>query len=135
MTTERKFKAGDRVRCVYPEGWGDRLTQGRVYTVRSVDDDGDPRVERDDQGRGPVTFLAWRFELVEQETTPTACDPTNPPHYSRFKIQPLDFIRENNLSFLAGNVIKYVMRHDAKNGKEDLEKARRYLDEMIKGCA
>ena len=26
---------------------------------------------------------------------------------------------------------KYVCRHDAKNGLEDLMKARRYLDELI----
>ena len=57
--------------------------------------------------------------------------PTSPSYYSRFKIQPLDFIAANNLDFLTGNVIKYVMRHDAKNGLEDLQKARVYLDRLI----
>lgn len=58
-------------------------------------------------------------------------DAIAPRHYTRFAIQPITFISENRLDFLAGNVIKYVCRHDAKNGLEDLHKARRYLDELI----
>lgn len=55
-----------------------------------------------------------------------------PEHYARFKIEPIRFICENNLNFFQGNIIKYVLRHDAKNGLEDLKKARRYLDMFIK---
>lgn len=54
-----------------------------------------------------------------------------PHHYARFKIEPILFIGENDLSFLQGNVIKYVLRYDAKNGLEDLMKARRYLDMLV----
>lgn len=54
-----------------------------------------------------------------------------PLHYARFKIEPIRFIAENDIPFMPGNVIKYVCRHDAKNGIEDLKKARRYLDMMI----
>lgn len=55
----------------------------------------------------------------------------SPDHYSRFEIEPIDFIMANKLGFSAGNVIKYVVRADAKNGIEDLKKARRYIDFMI----
>lgn len=55
----------------------------------------------------------------------------NQTHYTQFKIQPVVFIAENNLDFLTGNIIKYVLRHGAKNGVEDLEKARHYLDMLI----
>ena len=34
--------------------------------------------------------------------------------------------------FLTGNVIKYVMRANAKGGIEDLKKAQHYLDELIR---
>lgn len=34
-------------------------------------------------------------------------------------------------SFCVGNIFKYVMRNGKKNGIEDLEKARYYLDTMI----
>lgn len=49
-------------------------------------------------------------------------------HYKTMKIQPVTFIMENNLSFAVGNIIKYVCRHDKKNGIEDIQKARQYLD-------
>lgn len=58
-------------------------------------------------------------------------DATSPNYYARFKIQPLDFILANGIGFCEGNVIKYVCRYDGKNGLEDLQKARTYLDRLI----
>lgn len=55
-----------------------------------------------------------------------------PQHYARFTIEPIRFICDNKLNFFQGNIIKYIMRYDAKNGPEDLRKARRYLDMFIK---
>tara|TARA_R110000824_G_scaffold344886_1_gene531558 strand:- start:24426 stop:24704 length:279 start_codon:yes stop_codon:yes gene_type:complete len=52
-------------------------------------------------------------------------------HYLDFAIQPLEFILANELDFLQGNVIKYVVRHKTKNGVEDIKKAIHYL-ELIK---
>lgn len=52
-------------------------------------------------------------------------------HYKDFLIQPVEFINANNLDFLQGNVIKYVCRHKAKSGVEDINKAIHYL-ELIK---
>lgn len=52
-------------------------------------------------------------------------------HYKGFKIQPVEFIHANGLDFLQGNIIKYTMRHKEKNGKQDLLKARHYLDLLI----
>lgn len=54
-----------------------------------------------------------------------------PNHYARFVIEPITFINANKLSYNIGNVIKYACRYDAKNGLEDLRKARRYLDIQI----
>lgn len=51
-------------------------------------------------------------------------------HY-RMKIQPLDYIEANKLTFSEGNVIKYVSRHRNKNGLEDLFKAKHYLERII----
>lgn len=61
----------------------------------------------------------------------TPSSPYSPHHYSRWKIEPWDFILANNLDFMRGNVIKYLMRFDAKNGLEDLLKAKVYLDKFI----
>lgn len=52
-------------------------------------------------------------------------------HYKKFKIQPAKFINANSLLFAEGNVIKYVCRHKYKNGKDDLEKAKHYIDMII----
>lgn len=54
-----------------------------------------------------------------------------PSHYTRFVIEPITFIMANGIGYAAGNVIKYVMRWDAKDGLQDLKKARQYLDIMI----
>lgn len=51
-----------------------------------------------------------------------------PPHYARFKIEPIRFIAENKLDWFQGNIVKYVLRHDAKNGSEDIRKTIRYAN-------
>ena len=50
-------------------------------------------------------------------------DPVNPSHYKDHKVTPMDLILAYDLSFPAGNVIKYVARAKEKNGREDLCKA------------
>lgn len=55
-----------------------------------------------------------------------------PNHYARWKMEPIEFIFINDLPFWLGNVVKYCMRYDAKDGIQDLKKARRYLDIKIK---
>lgn len=52
-------------------------------------------------------------------------------HYKK-AIQPWDIIDEWNLNYWAGNIIKYVLRYPYKNGVEDLEKAKHYLEYLIK---
>lgn len=55
-----------------------------------------------------------------------------PEHYARWKIEPIKFIVENfGPAWLVGNIVKYILRYDAKNGIEDLQKAKRYLDMLI----
>ena len=53
-----------------------------------------------------------------------------PDHYD-YNIQPVDFILANNIPFCEGNVIKYICRWKMKNGREDLLKARHYIDMLI----
>jgi len=52
-------------------------------------------------------------------------------HYRKMKIQPSEFVIENKLLFPEGNVIKYICRHPYKGGKEDLEKAKHFIDMII----
>lgn len=52
-------------------------------------------------------------------------------HYAKMKIQPWDFIIENRLGFLEGNIVKYICRWQSKSGVEDLRKAAHYLTKLI----
>ena len=58
-------------------------------------------------------------------------------HYKKTKMDPLTAYRKGLLTpeefrgFCKGNIIKYVHRYRFKNGVEDLEKAKRYIDELI----
>lgn len=52
-------------------------------------------------------------------------------HYKKMAIQPIDFIYFNDIPFIEGNIIKYILRHRKKNGLEDLKKAKHYLEILI----
>ncbi|MDX8383533.1 MAG: DUF3310 domain-containing protein [Ghiorsea sp.] len=56
-------------------------------------------------------------------------------HYVAMKIQPIEYITKNNIPYIEGNIIKYISRHKAKGGLQDLEKARHYLDMLISTAA
>lgn len=57
----------------------------------------------------------------------------HPSHYTRGKIEVIDFIEDQQLPYHLGNVIKYIERAGYKGDKlEDLKKARWYLDRYIK---
>ena len=52
-------------------------------------------------------------------------------HYKSMAIQPMEFALKNGLDYAQANVIKYVCRHAAKNGKQDLLKAIHNIELMI----
>ena len=52
-------------------------------------------------------------------------------HYQTMKIQPAEFVNKNKMLFAEGNAIKYICRHINKGGKQDLEKAKHYIDMII----
>lgn len=52
-------------------------------------------------------------------------------HYKTLGIQPVEYIRANDIGYFEGNVIKYVTRWKNKNGVADLEKAKHYLEMLI----
>jgi hypothetical protein len=58
-------------------------------------------------------------------------DNINPKHYKQGKIEVIDFILDQKMNYLEGNIIKYVSRYKQKNGIEDLKKALWYLNKLI----
>lgn len=59
-----------------------------------------------------------------------------PSHYCEGRrYEPKDVIRDWDLNFNLGNVVKYVSRHGRKSGEpgiKDLQKARQYIDFEIR---
>ena len=68
-------------------------------------------------------FIEKRNKEIENKTKPS---------YYGTGLDVIDFCQKNNLDFMQGNVIKYVTRYKEKNGKEDLLKAKEYIDRIIK---
>ena len=52
-------------------------------------------------------------------------------HY-QLPVQPVEYIHKNNLTYLEGNAVKYLTRHRAKNGAEDIHKAIHYCEMILK---
>lgn len=52
-------------------------------------------------------------------------------HYKTKAIQPIEYIHANNLNYSEGAIVKYISRWRDKNGIEDLEKIKHYVDLLI----
>ena len=77
-----------------------------------------------------ATKMAVDAELLEK-------DIVQPSHYSRYVIEPLDFIMENQLPFWVGSIVKYACRAGYKlNHPEEnrLEAEVRDLAKIIRYC-
>ena len=96
-------------------------------------------VETED-GRTILIDDSWDFEKVNEPFTRKVDmqeeqDVVNKPkHYTYGDIEVIDYIEQvtksykPELAFAIGNAIKYISRANHKNGKEDLDKARWYLE-------
>ncbi len=51
-------------------------------------------------------------------------------HYD-LTIQPIDYIMKNGLGYCEGNVVKYISRHQDKNGAEDIRKIMQYCEFIL----
>ena len=61
---------------------------------------------------------------------------TSPSHYTNGNIETIDYLKdtlskEQYEGFCRGNVLKYLSRYPHKNGVEDLNKAKTYLEWLI----
>lgn len=64
-------------------------------------------------------------------TIPASAVQVGGNHYKDVAIQPAEFITKNGIGFLEGCVIKRMVRHKNKNGKEDLRKAIHEIELLI----
>ncbi|MGA9855312.1 MAG: DUF3310 domain-containing protein [Gammaproteobacteria bacterium] len=52
-------------------------------------------------------------------------------HYATLKIQPVEYATANRLGYCEGLCLKYITRHRAKNGAEDIRKAIHCLELLL----
>ena len=58
-------------------------------------------------------------------------DVNSPKHYNVSDLEVITVIEDWGLGFHMGNVLKYVARAESKNKKQDLKKARWYMQRML----
>lgn len=60
---------------------------------------------------------------------------TNPSHYTKGEIEPIDFIISHDMNFCIGNAIKYLVRfrfkHEGEGQIQDLRKSIQYIQKQI----
>lgn len=86
----------------------------------------------------PIIIESEKINLEEIEKMQNKTDEkesdeiSKPSHYCEGrKYEPKDVIRDWNLDFNLGNVVKYISRNGRKQNEsslKDLQKARQYLD-------
>lgn len=89
-------------------------------------------VQPEEHSGSTMRCFDCEIKLELKGTTPSALQTqVGGSHYKNFKIQPVEFIHQNNLGFLEGCVIKRLCRWKSKDGLKDLEKAKHEIDLLI----
>lgn len=137
------FKVGDEVVCINSYNQYSGLKVGNTYKVIGIDDALDYKdnyvqlltLDKVEEQLHSTRFvLASEYSAQEQlaNETKTALDIQHGGgHYKGMKIQPVEFIHANNIGYMEGNAIKYLCRWQLKNGLEDLNKAKHYIELLI----
>ena len=78
-----------------------------------------------------MEYMQMKLKEVENNTDMV----NSPAHYNKAGIETIDIIEsvtgDGFETYLQGNILKYICRYKYKNGVEDLEKARWYLNRLI----
>lgn len=110
MTREEKIEALELIGVTVPQNAGDEWV-GKVYAKHFVCEEANPGQHE--------------FDAVER-----------PAHYAKTSIECIDAMRETQgdeavKAFCVCNAFKYLWRHNAKNGDEDIRKANWYLNKAV----
>jgi hypothetical protein len=104
----------------------DRVTNSEQSWLRTMADmetgyDEYPQEKLD----GSQTASGWPYNVAPSERQ------IGGDHYKQFAIQPSEYILKNNIGWLEGNAIKYLSRWKQKGGRQDLEKAKHYVELLL----
>lgn len=86
--------------------------------------------------RGADGICLWLKDCYEYVVEEMGDNVNHPNHYCQNGLESIDVIKaftadlKGEAAFCAGNAIKYILRFHHKNGKEDLEKAKWYINRL-----
>ena len=123
----KDLKVGYKVKVL-----GDNMTG----EVTEIADNGKSAEIQVDDGVYRVINDNYDFTIIEWNAVPEYAEDTvnHPSHYNYGDIETIDFIEQvtkhynPNVAYHIGNAIKYLARSPHKNGKEDVAKAKWYID-------
>lgn len=81
-----------------------------------------------------INQVEQRFIYLEDAEIVGVCNPIKPSHYKAGEFDVIEFCNYHEVSFGAGNIIKYLVRAGKKENNsrlQDLEKAQEYLRRLI----
>ena len=97
--------------------------EGREPVMQFVDEFVDEKIE---------PTITFDDEFGDIEAFSAMYTQVGGDHYSKRAIQPIEFIAANDLNFMEGSIVKYIVRWRDKGGFQDLEKIKQYVDLLIK---
>lgn len=103
--------------------------------AKAVDDPNTIWASRLDEDDIPMKY--FMDDHGEHSIDLSSIDPVNhPSHYDTGKFECIDVMVETmgidaTMEFCVCNAFKYLYRHKRKNGIQDLEKAKRYIEKYI----
>lgn len=112
------------------------LKDDMIGEVSEIADNGKSAEIRVDDGVYRIINDNYDFTIIEWNSVPEYPDDTvnHPSHYNYGDIETIDFIEQvtqhynPNVAYHIGNAIKYLARSPHKNGKEDVAKAKWYVE-------
>lgn len=157
MVYKNKYNINDRVKCInVTENNFEGLELGKYYTVVGITPTDDVGVLYSVVGESDkiIHHTIDRFDFCRindgrnvaslyindkpiADATIKNDKINHPKHYTQYRCEVLDIIEDatkelsGGKAVCLGNVIKYVLRYQFKNGVEDLEKAKFYLEKLI----
>lgn len=140
----KDLNRGDRIRIQEVNGVETTVRIGSVYLLTGAKTGSNPAIDKWFADVEAIDGRTWTIDdsydfyslANENEETQKTLDDkvSHPTHYTYGDIEIIDFIEQvtkdykPELAFAIGNAIKYISRANRKNGKEDLDKARWYLN-------
>ena len=112
------------------------LGDNMIGEVSEIADNGKAAEIRVDDAVYRVINDNYDFTIIEWNAVPEYAEDTvnHPSHYNYGDIEVIDFIEQvtkhynPNVAYHIGNAIKYLARSPHKNGKEDVAKAKWYIE-------